>query len=133
MVTRYQHATTGRSLAHKSKRIPSRHGSVLGCRLDGSLCLCAVGLRAGTEAVAPASELPGPTPTQTRWMDLGSGLFIHFGINTCYDVEWSDGSLDPSKYDPDQLDTLLSGKNLGGKAGSVSPPWLLDNSRPPPT
>jgi alpha-L-fucosidase len=38
-------------------------------------------------------------------MDLGSGLFVHFGINTFYDVEWSDGTLSPAAYDPHDLDT----------------------------
>lgn len=46
-----------------------------------------------------------PTAAQQAWMDLGFGLFLHFGINTYYDVEWSDGNLDPSKYNPTELDT----------------------------
>lgn len=49
--------------------------------------------------------LPGPTPAQRNWMELRFGMFIHFGINTCYDVEWSDGSLDPKAFNPDRLDT----------------------------
>ncbi len=47
----------------------------------------------------------GPDPRQQAWMDLGFGMFIHFGINTYYDVEWSDGSLDPAKVNPTSLDT----------------------------
>lgn len=48
-----------------------------------------------------------PTPAQRRWMDLQFGMFCHFGINTFHDVEWSDGSLDqsvfnPTAFDPDQ-------------------------------
>jgi alpha-L-fucosidase len=38
-------------------------------------------------------------------MDLGFGLFVHFGINTYYDVEWSDGTLDPARVAPERLDT----------------------------
>jgi alpha-L-fucosidase len=48
---------------------------------------------------------PGPTPEQQHWMDLKFGLFLHFGINTYYDLEWSDGTLDPAAYNPAELDT----------------------------
>jgi alpha-L-fucosidase len=48
---------------------------------------------------------PEPTPAQLRWMDLKLGLMVHFGINTYYDAEWSDGTLGPNKYNPQQLDT----------------------------
>lgn len=44
-------------------------------------------------------------PAQKAWMDLGFGMFIHFGINTYYDVEWSDGTLDISKFNPGKPDT----------------------------
>jgi len=50
----------------------------------------------------PAAQ---PTPEQRAWMELQFGMFIHFGINTYYDVEWSDGTLDPAKFNPTQLDT----------------------------
>jgi alpha-L-fucosidase len=46
-----------------------------------------------------------PTAAQKAWMDLGFGMFIHYGINTYYDKEWSDGTLDPSVIDPQELDT----------------------------
>ncbi len=46
-----------------------------------------------------------PTPAQRKWMDLKFGMFIHFGINTYYDLEWSDGTLDPSAFNPTGLDT----------------------------
>ncbi len=52
-----------------------------------------------------ASPSPQPTLAQQKWMDLRFGLFVHFGINTFYDTEWSDGSLDPSVFDPRELDT----------------------------
>ncbi len=53
----------------------------------------------------PQSPVPQPTPAQQKWMELKFGMFIHFGINTYYDVEWSDGTLDPAKFNPTQLDT----------------------------
>jgi len=46
-----------------------------------------------------------PNTAQQAWMDLGRGMFIHYGINTYYDTEWSDGSLDPIKVNPTELDT----------------------------
>lgn len=56
--------------------------------------------------VAP-SLLPTaqPTEAQRQWMALERGLFIHFGINTYYDAEWSDGTLSPAKFNPTNLDT----------------------------
>lgn len=50
-------------------------------------------------------EAPEPTAAQQAWMDLGFGMFVHFGINTYYDTEWSDGTLDPVKFNPAKLDT----------------------------
>ena len=46
-----------------------------------------------------------PNAAQRAWMDLGFGMFIHFGINTYYDMEWSDGTLDPMGFNPTQIDT----------------------------
>jgi alpha-L-fucosidase len=46
-----------------------------------------------------------PTADQQAWMQLKFGLFLHFGINTFYDLEWSDGTLDPIRYAPSELDT----------------------------
>jgi len=46
-----------------------------------------------------------PSPAQQQWMDLGFGMFIHFSINTYYDKEWSDGTLDPKQFNPKELDT----------------------------
>ncbi len=46
-----------------------------------------------------------PDQVQKDWMALKFGLFVHFGINTYYDTEWSDGTLDPAKFNPEALDT----------------------------
>lgn len=46
-----------------------------------------------------------PTPAQKRWMALQFGMFVHIGINTYYDTEWSDGTLDPGRFNPVKLDT----------------------------
>ncbi len=47
-----------------------------------------------------------PSYVQRSWMDLGFGLFIHFGVNTYYDKEWSDGTLDPYRVNPTALNTM---------------------------
>lgn len=46
-----------------------------------------------------------PTPAQKEFEALKFGMFINFSINTYYDKEWSDGTLDPVKYNPTELDT----------------------------
>ena len=47
-----------------------------------------------------------PSAVQKSWMDLGFGMFIHFGVNTYYDKEWSDGTLDPYRVNPAGLNTM---------------------------
>jgi len=46
----------------------------------------------------------GLTEAQKKWMDFKFGARFTFGINTFYDVELSDGSLDPSIIKLDELD-----------------------------
>ena len=46
-----------------------------------------------------------PTPSQQAWMDLKFGMFVHLGVNTYHDTEWSDGTLDHTQYNPTKLDT----------------------------
>lgn len=62
-----------------------------------------------TESEEPIMPLNNPdvkpTKAQQDWMDLKFGMFIHFGINTYYDKEWSDGTLDLAAYNPTELDT----------------------------
>ena len=45
-----------------------------------------------------------PTPLQRYWQTQEFGMFCHFGINTFYGKEWSDGSLNPSAFNPAHLD-----------------------------
>lgn len=66
--------------------------------------LAAAGHPAAPVNSANVSEVQ-PNAAQRAWMDLGFGMFIHFGINTFYDKEWSDGSLDPMGFNPTQIDT----------------------------
>ncbi|MEW5208272.1 alpha-L-fucosidase, partial [Bacillus cereus] len=48
---------------------------------------------------------PMPTAAQLAWQrERSFALFCHFGINTFYGREWSDGSLDPAGFAPTALD-----------------------------
>lgn len=51
-------------------------------------------------------QQPGTSPNaaQKDMIRRGYGMFIHFGVNTFTDVEWSDGSIPVEKYNPTQLD-----------------------------
>jgi alpha-L-fucosidase len=57
-------------------------------------------------AMSPATLLPSgkPNSTQQKLMDRGYGLFLHFGINTFLNVEWSDGTAAADVYNPTLLD-----------------------------
>lgn len=45
-----------------------------------------------------------PNETQKLLIKRQYGMFIHFGINTFNDTEWSDGTLPVSSYAPTQID-----------------------------
>jgi alpha-L-fucosidase len=71
--------------------------------------LTGIGIGTATELLAKSSmvykEEIMPSNAQQAWMNLGFGMFVHFGINTYYDKEWSDGTLDLSIVNPTKLDT----------------------------
>lgn len=46
-----------------------------------------------------------PNPVQQQMIDRKYGMFIHFGINTFHDEEWTDGTKPASSYNPTNLDT----------------------------
>ncbi|MBN1351589.1 alpha-L-fucosidase [candidate division KSB1 bacterium] len=48
--------------------------------------------------------LPIPAPQQLAWQQDELIMFIHFGMNTFNDVEWGDGTEDPAKFNPANLD-----------------------------
>ena len=49
---------------------------------------------------------PGTTPSkaQQAQIDRKYGMFIHFGINTFHDMEWTDGTKPANSYQPTQID-----------------------------
>ena len=65
--------------------------------------LLALGLAAGTRAeiIQPSDR---PNRTQQLMQQRGYGMFIHFGVNTFDEKEWSDGTIPASRYNPTHLD-----------------------------
>ena len=45
-----------------------------------------------------------PSAYQLQQINRKYGMFIHFGINTFYDEEWTDGSKPPLSYKPLSID-----------------------------
>lgn len=57
------------------------------------------------EAKASGKKIQiNPSPAASRWLELQFGMFVHFGINTFNDMEWSDGTLDPATFNPTRFD-----------------------------
>jgi hypothetical protein len=54
------------------------------------------------------------------------GLMLHFGVNTYHDVEWSDGSLDPTPvnaaaFDADAI-AAAAGRRIKGDVAALLRP-----------
>ena len=46
---------------------------------------------------------PQPSAAQKAWMELGYGMFIHFGPNTFSGSAWGDGTFPAAEFNPTQL------------------------------
>lgn len=68
-------------------------GIVLGC------CLSLQMVMAQSKAITPVPS-EKPSKYQKQQIKRKYGMFIHFGINTFHDVEWSDGSFPAESYSP---------------------------------
>ena len=53
------------------------------------------------QKISPSLE---PNKSQHEQIQRGHGMFMHFGVNTFNNVEWSYGKLPPSSYNPTELD-----------------------------
>lgn len=63
---------------------------------------------------------PSTTPNAAQRAQIARkyGMFMHFGINTFNDTEWSDGSLPVSSYNPERIDAdqwICTAKQAGMK------------------
>lgn len=59
-----------------------------------------------------------PNEAQKKMIARKYGMFIHFGINTFQDQEWTDGSIAASSYNPTTIDAeqwVKTAKNAGMK------------------
>ncbi|MBN2151131.1 MAG: alpha-L-fucosidase [Candidatus Lokiarchaeota archaeon] len=50
------------------------------------------------------TDLVRPTEAQARWQDDEFGIFVHFGMNTFNNREWSDGTCSLDTFNPTRLD-----------------------------
>ncbi len=63
-----------------------------------------------------SENILAPTPEQLEWQKKGLGVFFHFGVNTFSGLEWSDGTVPPSVFNPTDLDAdewVRTAKELG--------------------
>lgn len=63
----------------------------------------------------PSTE---PSKAQMKQIERKYGMFIHFGINTFHNEEWTDGSKPASSYNPSAIDAeqwIKSAKDAGMK------------------
>lgn len=65
------------------------------------LMLIALTINISAQKLTPSTS---PNETQRRMLERGYGMFIHFGINTFAETEWSYGDIPLEKYHPTHLD-----------------------------
>lgn len=71
----------------------------------------------GQKLILPKPSLQ-PSKAQQKQIDRKYGMFIHFGINTFHDEEWTDGSKPASSYAPTAIDAeqwVRSARDAGMK------------------
>lgn len=66
------------------------------------LLLC---LFAGNKMLQAQNDTAILSEATRKYMDLKFGMFIHFGINTYTNQEWTDGKVSATLYNPKELDT----------------------------
>ena len=69
------------------------------------------------------SQMKELSTAQVNQIERGYGMFIHFGINTFNEIEWSKGNLPVSSYSPTDLDCdqWIKVAKEAGSAGESTP------------
>lgn len=62
--------------------------------------LAAIMVSVQSAAAPPEPLLPIPTAQQLAWQEKEYGMFCHFGINTFHNEEWTDGTKEPTTFNP---------------------------------
>ena len=74
------------------------------CTKSAFLLLIGLGglmsLNSCSEKSQGQSQTISPTPGQQAMIDRKYGMFLHFGMNTYLNAEWSDGSAPAATYNP---------------------------------
>ncbi|MGN1236177.1 MAG: alpha-L-fucosidase, partial [Bacteroidaceae bacterium] len=83
------------------------------------LCACAL-IDASAQYRRVVLPVPSDKPSKAQQKQIARkyGMFVHFGINTFVDQEWTDGSVPASTYSPTAIDAdqwVRSAKEAGMK------------------
>ena len=68
-----------------------------------ALAVWGTNLRAQTKTIVPVPSIH-PNAYQREQIDRKYGMFVHFGMNTFHDQEWTDGSKPASSYAPSAIE-----------------------------
>ena len=82
------------------------------------LFLCSLEVAQAQPGISTAIPSEKPSKYQKDQIKRKYGMFIHFGINTFHDVEWSDGSFPVETYAPAEIDAcqwVKTAKDAGMK------------------
>ena len=81
------------------------HNNLCKLILAGLVCGCSGYLKANDETSQYIRPSQSPTALHRKMIARKYGMFIHFGINTFHDMEWTDGTKPASSYAPTAVDT----------------------------
>ena len=69
--------------------------------ISSIISICSLYAQKGIESPIPSTK---PAKYQKQQIERKYGMFVHFGINTFHNEEWTDGSKPASSYNPTTID-----------------------------